>query len=64
MLLKNLGGWEWVIILVIVLLIFGVGRLGKLGKDLGTGIREFQRGVKGEDLEEEEAKEESSEEVA
>jgi len=64
MLLKNLGGWEWVIILVIVLLIFGVGRLGRLGRDLGTGIREFRRGVKGEGLEEEGTEQESSEEGA
>ncbi|MFN2221932.1 MAG: twin-arginine translocase TatA/TatE family subunit, partial [Candidatus Promineifilaceae bacterium] len=29
--MPNLGGWEWVIILVIVLLVFGVGRIGRLG---------------------------------
>jgi sec-independent protein translocase protein TatA len=39
------GIWELVIILVIVLLVFGVGRLGKLGKDLGEGISEFRRGI-------------------
>jgi sec-independent protein translocase protein TatA len=39
------GIWELVIILVIVLLVFGVGRLSKLGKDLGEGISEFRRGV-------------------
>lgn len=39
------GIWELVIILVIVLLIFGVGRLSKLGKDLGEGISEFRRGI-------------------
>ncbi|HLB64905.1 MAG TPA: twin-arginine translocase TatA/TatE family subunit [Anaerolineales bacterium] len=40
---------EWIIILVIVLLIFGVGRLGKIGGELGRGIREFRKGIKGED---------------
>ncbi len=39
------GIWELVIVLVIVLLIFGVGRLGQLGKDLGEGIREFRKGI-------------------
>lgn len=39
-------GWEWVIILVIVLLIFGVGRIGKLGSELGKGIRAFREGVR------------------
>jgi sec-independent protein translocase protein TatA len=39
------GIWELVIILVIVLLIFGVGRLGKLGRELGQGISEFRKGI-------------------
>ena len=43
--LPKIGPLELVIVLVIVLLIFGVGRLGKLGKDLGEGIREFRRGI-------------------
>jgi sec-independent protein translocase protein TatA len=42
------GGWELLIILVIVLLVFGVGRIGKLGGELGKGIREFRKGVKEE----------------
>ncbi|MCI0395543.1 MAG: twin-arginine translocase TatA/TatE family subunit [Chloroflexi bacterium] len=44
--MPNLGGWEWVIILVIVLLIFGIGRISKLGEELGRGIRAFREGVK------------------
>jgi sec-independent protein translocase protein TatA len=39
-------GWEWVIILVIVLLVFGVGRIGKLGSELGKGVRAFREGVR------------------
>ena len=42
----TLGGWEWVIILVIVLLVFGVGRISKLGSELGKGISAFREGVK------------------
>ncbi|MCX7682076.1 MAG: twin-arginine translocase TatA/TatE family subunit [Anaerolineae bacterium] len=58
------GIWELVIILVIVLLIFGVGRLGQLGRDLGTGIREFRKGITGDDEPKGKAKEESKEEEA
>ncbi len=46
--MPNLGGWEWVIILVIVLLVFGVGRIGRLGEELGKGVREFRKGVREE----------------
>ena len=40
------GGWEWIIILVVVLLIFGVGRISRIGGELGQGIKEFRRGLK------------------
>ena len=50
--MPNLGGWEWVIILVIVLLIFGVGRIGRLGEELGKGVRAFRQGVRESDDEE------------
>ncbi len=61
--MPTLGGWEWVIILVIVLLIFGVGRIGKLGEELGKGVRAFRQGVQDEDKEEpeEESKDDASE---
>ncbi len=44
--MPNLGGWEWVIILVIVLLLFGVGRLSKLGEEMGKGVRSFREGIR------------------
>ena len=44
--MPTIQGWEWIIILVIVLLIFGVGRIGKLGSELGKGIRAFREGVR------------------
>ncbi|MBN1887623.1 MAG: twin-arginine translocase TatA/TatE family subunit [Thermoflexales bacterium] len=47
----RLGPLELGIILAIVLLLFGPGRLGNLGKDLGKSIREFREGLKGEDKE-------------
>ncbi len=43
------NGWEILVILVIVLLIFGPGRLGELGKSLGEGIRNFKKAVSGEE---------------
>lgn len=50
-------GWEWIIILVVVLLVFGVGRIGKLGGELGKSISAFRKGLK-EGQEELAAKEE------
>jgi sec-independent protein translocase protein TatA len=38
----GLGGWEWIIILVIVIIIFGVGKLPEIGGALGKSIREFR----------------------
>ena len=45
----DIGIPELIIILIIVVLFFGSGRLVSLGKELGTGIREFRKGI--EDLE-------------
>ncbi len=41
----KLGAPELLIILVIVLLLFGPGRLGKIAGELGTGIRAFREGL-------------------
>lgn len=41
----HLGTTELVIILVIVLLLFGVGRIGKIAGELGSGIRSFREGL-------------------
>jgi len=45
----DIGPTELIIILLIVLLLFGVGRIGKLGGELGSGIRAFRKGLKEED---------------
>jgi sec-independent protein translocase protein TatA len=50
----GLGIWELVIILVIILVIFGVGKLPEIGSGLGKGIRNFKKGIKGDEEEEEE----------
>jgi sec-independent protein translocase protein TatA len=39
------GAPELIIVLVIVILIFGVGRLSQIGKELGSAIREFRKNV-------------------
>ena len=45
----GLGGWEWIIILVIVIIIFGVGKLPEIGGALGKSIREFRESSKDEE---------------
>jgi len=45
----RLGGWEWIIILVIVVLLFGPGRIGKISGELGRSIKAFREGLSGED---------------
>ena len=45
----NLGTTELIIILVIVVLLFGVGRLTRIGGELGKGIREFRAGLQGDE---------------
>ena len=45
----HLGTTELIIILVIIVLLFGVGRIGKVAGELGKGIRSFQSGLKGDE---------------
>jgi len=56
-------GWpEALIILTVVLIVFGVGKLPQVGGALGKGLREFRRGKAGliEEMEEEEEEEEET----
>ena len=46
---------DLIVVLVIVLLIFGPKRLPGLGKQLGTGLREFKESITGESKDEEQA---------
>lgn len=41
------------VVLLIILLFFGATRLGELGKGLGEGVRNFKKGLAGEDDEDE-----------
>ncbi|MBT3336738.1 MAG: twin-arginine translocase TatA/TatE family subunit [Anaerolineae bacterium] len=60
--LTKFGVPELLIILVIVLLLFGPGRLGKIAGELGTGIRNFRNGLSEGKEDEEEVENDSSEE--
>lgn len=51
------GGWEWIIILVVILLLFGGSRLPQLAKALGQSKRAFREGQ--DEAEEEERLEEA-----
>ena len=44
----NLGGPELLILLLIILIVFGAGKLPEVGGALGKGIREFRKGQEGE----------------
>lgn len=57
--MPNLGVPELVVLLVIILIIFGVGRLPEVGGALGKGIREFRRSSSGADETEDKQEEKS-----
>jgi sec-independent protein translocase protein TatA len=41
----NLGMWEILLIVLVVLLLFGAKRLPEVGSSIGKGIREFKRSI-------------------
>ncbi|MBI1362649.1 MAG: twin-arginine translocase TatA/TatE family subunit [Proteobacteria bacterium] len=45
----GLGQWELLIILVIVLMVFGAGKLPGVMKELGNGVRSFKDSMNGKD---------------
>jgi sec-independent protein translocase protein TatA len=61
--IRNLGVTELLIILVLAILIFGPGRIGKIGTELGRGIRGFKEGVATDDKEKKDAEEDVEPEV-
>ena len=56
------GTTEMIILLVIVILLFGVGRIGKIAGEMGKGIREFRSGITGDKDKEEDKEEKVKEE--
>ncbi len=45
----RLGLPELLIILAVVVLLFGVGRIGKIAGEMGKGIRSFREGLRGDE---------------
>ena len=48
-------GAEWIIILVIIVILFGPGRIGKVAGELGKSIKAFRDGLSGENEEDKSA---------
>ena len=48
-----------IILLVVVVLLFGPGRIGKIASEVGSGIRNFREGIKGDGKEDESDKSET-----
>ncbi len=41
--------WQLLLVLVVILLLFGASRLPEMGKALGEGIRNFKKGLSGDE---------------
>ena len=52
----HIGAPELIIVLVIIIILFGVGRISKIGREMGTAITAFRKGIKENDKVEEEEK--------
>jgi sec-independent protein translocase protein TatA len=57
--INQIGPFEWILILAVILILFGGRKIPQLAKDLGSGIREFRKSVTGAAPELEEPKNES-----
>jgi sec-independent protein translocase protein TatA len=47
--MPTLGTTELIIILVIVILLFGVGRISRIAGEMGSSIQKFRQGLRGEE---------------
>lgn len=45
----NMGGWEWLIVLLLVLIFFGAGRLPQVFRQFGQATKAFREGQKADD---------------
>jgi sec-independent protein translocase protein TatA len=50
----GLGPGELILLLLVIIVIFGAGKIPQIGTSLGKGIKNFRKAVKGEDEEEDE----------
>lgn len=37
------GGWEWILIVFVIVLLFGAKKIPELFKGLGSGVKEFKK---------------------
>ena len=47
--MPNVGPWELILLVVVLLLVFGSRRLPEIGRSVGKGMREFKGAVTGKD---------------
>ncbi len=40
------GHWEWIVIILVIVLLFGAKKIPELAKGLGSGIKEFRKATK------------------
>ena len=50
----RMGPWEIALIVLVILIVFGVGKLPQVGGAVGKGLRAFRKGQSGEDEAEDE----------
>ena len=60
-LIFGLGGWEILIIVFVILLLFGGAKIPELIKGLGKGVKSFKQGLKEDEKEDASKKEENNE---
>ncbi len=51
-------GWELIIIVIVILVLFGPGRISKIAGEIGSSISEFRKGIAGSDDDSEEESDE------
>jgi len=59
--MPSLGPTELIIILVIVIVLFGVGRISKIAGEMGSGIRAFKEGLQSDEEKDEKSENETAE---
>ena len=47
--IETIGAPELIIIALVIILLFGVGKMANLGRDLGASVREFRHAIRDED---------------
>lgn len=54
--------WHWLVVLLIIILVFGTKKLGNIGKDLGSAIKNFKEGLREEENQTDKTTEDTSDE--